>query len=191
MTTAHTTPTDPDPVESGPTSSTAPGLLGSPVRSGRQGPRGSRRQPMIWGLAVLGLVGLVVVVVVALNDGDDQPTSAPLVLSVGEGEASASCLPFDVEILAAMSRAFAGTVTAIEADTITVRVDDWYVGGDASTVELRTIGDAQALLGGFPLDVGAQYLLSASDDALSYCGYSGPVTPELQESFDVAFGGRS
>ncbi len=145
---------------------------------------------MIWVVAVvLGFAAILTIVVGVLSDDDDQTTNAPVVLSIGEGEASASCLPFDVEALAAMTRAFAGTVTDIGADTITVRVDNWYTGGDASTVELRTVGDAQALLGGFPLEVGAQYLLSASDDALSYCGYSGPATSELQGSYDAAFGG--
>lgn len=126
----------------------------------------------------------------ALRNDTDEATAARVVLSVGGNETAGSCLPFDVEILATMSRAFVGTVTDIQADTITARVDGWYLGGDTSTVELRTVDDAQALLGGFPLVVGNQYLISALDDAISYCGYSGPVTPELQESFAAAFSGR-
>ena len=150
--------------------------------------QGRSRGRNAWLIGVVAVAGLVAIGVAAWINDDDRSTTFPLVLSTGEGEAMASCLPFDVEILATMTHAFAGTVTAVEAETIMLRVDDWYTDGDASTIELRTIGDAQALVGGFPLEVGEQYLLSASDDALSYCGYSGPFTLELEEAFTTAFG---
>ena len=148
------------------------------------------RKRLTWaivaGVAALALVAVAIGAIVS-NDGD-QSTAAPLVFSAGS-DATASCLPFDVQTLAGMSTAFAGTVTQIESGVITLDVDRWYTGGDAQTVQLTTIDNAQALLGGIPFEVGSPYLLTASSGALNYCGYSGPATPEFQSSFNTAFAG--
>lgn len=148
-------------------------------------------RPMwIWvaGAAIAVIAAMGVILAVWAND--DSATSAdPLVLSAGDGGTTGSCLPFSVETLAGMPQAFAGTVTAITGNTITLAVDRWYTGGDNKTVELTTITDAQALLGGPSYEVGSQYLITASNGAVNYCGYSQAATPELRESFAAAFGG--
>lgn len=152
--------------------------------------RSDPRRPWIWWVVGgAALLGAVAVGAAALADDGTDGAAAPLVLSLGEGESAASCLPFSEATLAAMPTAFAGTVSAIDRDAITLTVDRWYTGGDAAVIELATVTDAQALLGGFPVEVGSEYLITASDGAVSYCGYSGPSTPELEAAFDAAFAG--
>ncbi len=144
----------------------------------------------VWlvGAAIAVIAAIGVIFAVWAND-DSTGSADPLVLSAGDGGITGSCLPFSLETLAGMPQAFAGTVTAITDNTITLAVDRWYTGGDANTVELTTIADAQALLGGPSYEVGSQYLITASDGAVNYCGYSDAATPELRESFAAAFGG--
>lgn len=138
--------------------------------------------------AIVALViGAAAIGVIVNNDGNPS-SAAPLTLSAGS-DALASCMPFDVQTLSGMSTAFAGTVTQIESGSVALDVDRWYTGGDAQTVRLTTIDNAQSLLGGVPFEVGSQYLLTATDGALNYCGYSGPATPEFLNSFNAAFPG--
>lgn len=124
------------------------------------------------------------------NDAADvvAPDAAPLELSLGEGDALASCLALDVAVLAQMSPALAATATTVDGETVTLAVDRWYAGGNADTVVLEAPAGLQALIGGIDFVVGEQYLLTASDGVVNYCGYSGPATPELTAAFDEAFG---
>lgn len=153
-------------------------------------PPGPARPLWIWlagaAIAIIATIGLIFAV--WAND-DSVESASPLVLSAGDGGAAGSCLPFSVETLAGMPQAFAGTVTAINGNTITIAVDRWYTGGNTDTVQLTTIADAQALLGGPSYAVGSQYLITASDGAVNYCGYSDAATPALRDSFSAAFGG--
>ena len=45
----------------------------------------------------------------------------------------------------------------------------------------------EALIGGVTFEPGQQYLITATDGVVNYCGFSGPATPELQALFDQAF----
>ncbi len=45
----------------------------------------------------------------------------------------------------------------------------------------------EALIGGVEFVPGQQYLITAYDGVVNYCGHSGPATPELQALFDQAF----
>ena len=45
----------------------------------------------------------------------------------------------------------------------------------------------EALIGGVTFEPGQQYLISATEGVVNYCGLSGPATPELQALFDQAF----
>ena len=154
------------------------------------GPPAPARPMWIWiagaAIAVVAAIGLIFAV---WANNDSSGSADPLVLSAGDGGTTGSCLPFSLETLAGMPQAFAGTVTAVTDNTITLAVDRWYTGGDATTVELTTIADAQALLGGPSYEVGSQYLITASDGAVNSCGYSDAATPDLRESFAAAFGG--
>lgn len=116
-------------------------------------------------------------------------SDGPLELDLGESNAMASCLAVDVATLAEMAPAFKGTVTDVEAETITLDVDTWYAGADpAETVRLRAPQGLEALIGGIDFQVGEQYLITAADGSVNYCGYSGPADETLTALFDAAFG---
>jgi hypothetical protein len=47
----------------------------------------------------------------------------------------------------------------------------------------------EALIGGIPFEVGGQYLVTAYDGNVNYCGFTGESTPELKDAFEEAFAG--
>lgn len=138
--------------------------------------------------AVIAIAGLLVVTMSG-DDNADVSAGPPLELSLGAEDVMASCLPVDAEGIAAMPIAFAGTATAVDGELVTLEVDRWYTGGDAEIVQLRSTSGQAALIAGFDVEVGEDYLISASDGAVSFCGFSGPATPELSALFDEAFAG--
>jgi hypothetical protein len=124
------------------------------------------------------------------DSGVDDPVAAPpLELSLGEGDSLASCLAFDVANLAPMAVAFEGTVTAIDGESVTLTVDRWFKGGDASEVTLDAPAGMEALIGGIDFVEGDQYLITAEAGTVNYCGFSGPSTPEMRAAFEQAFPG--
>lgn len=162
-----------------------------PPRTRNPEQRQSTKPPRTrWLFAAAALTALVVGLIALdrAGDGDDLSSAEPpLELSLGAGDALASCLPLDVQILADMSPAFAATATAIEGDVVTLEVDRWYVGGDAAIVELHAEPGQGGLIAGFDFAVGQRYLITATEGQVNFCGYSGPATPELTGLFDQAF----
>ena len=126
----------------------------------------------------------------ASAESDPTPTPAPpLELSAGEGgDAMAMCMEFDPALLAEMPLAFEGTATAVEGERVTLEVDRWFKGGDAAEVALVAPAGLEALIGGINFEEGKQYLVSATDGTVNYCGFSGEATPELRAGFEAAFG---
>jgi hypothetical protein len=98
------------------------------------------------------------------------------------------CIMFSVEELARAPLAFEGTVTAVDGDAVTLTVDEWFKGGDAGQVVLNAPQGLEALIDGFPFEVGSQYLITAYDGNVNYCGFSGQSTPEMRAAFEQAFG---
>jgi hypothetical protein len=166
-------------------------------------PRAARRWMAISGVAAAA-VAAVAIGVVAFDDGDDSPQVADptestddqqepdeltvLELSTGEDNAIASCIALDPAIIAQSQVAFKGTVRAADAGVVQLTVDDAYVGVDAQAVTLSAPDGMQALIGGVEWEVGGEYLVTAWDGVVNYCGQTGPATPELQAMFDEAFG---
>lgn len=144
-------------------------------------------------VGIAAAVALVAIVGAILLDGSEPEPAVvagpPLELSLGAGEAMASCLAFDVEILATMPVAFEGTVTAVDGEMITLSVDRWFRGGDAADVRLFAPAGMEALIGGIPFETGETYLVTATDGTVNYCGYTGVATPELRGAFEQAFTG--
>jgi len=145
-----------------------------------------------WTIAIAAVAALVLAVAagLALTGGDEAPVAAgpPLELTAGGEDLMASCIMFSPEALDDVAElAFAGTVTAVDGDTVTLTVDEWYRGGDAGEVVLSAPQGMEALIGGIPFAVGDGYLVSAQGGSVNYCGFSGPVTPELQAGFEAAF----
>ena len=147
-----------------------------------------------WTLAIAALAALVVAIggVIAYGGGDDAaPIAAePMQLTAPADDAMASCIMFSTEELARVAEiAFEGTVTSVEGATVTLSVDQWFKGGDATEVVLNAPPGMEALIGGIPFAEGEQYLITAQNGTVNYCGFSGPATPEYRDAFRQAFGG--
>lgn len=145
-------------------------------------------------LAVAAATALVLAIggVIAFGGGNESPiaTGQPLTLDAGQENALAICIAFTAEELARVAEiAFAGTVTSVEGEKVTLQVDEWFRGGQASSVVLNAPLGMEALIGGIPFVVGDQYLISAQDGTVNYCGFSGPSTPEYRAAFEQAFPG--
>ena len=61
---------------------------------------------------------------------------------------------FSVEELAKAPLAFEGTATAVDGDTVTLTVDQWFKGGDAGQVILNAPQGMEALIAAIPFEVG-------------------------------------
>lgn len=119
--------------------------------------------------------------------GDPIAATPPLELNAAGGDPMAMCIEFGVESLAPMSVAFEGTVASVEGDTVTLDVDTWFKGGDASQVVLNAPQGLEALIDGFAFEEGGQYLITAIEGNVNYCGFSGESTPEMRAAFEEAF----
>jgi len=152
------------------------------------------RRPLLAAAAVLA-IGAAVGGVVLTQGGDDEPpvVAAPTVVRLGlpgggGGVSMNSCAPFDVNFLKDMTPAFAGTVTTVAANSITLDVDRWYTGGSADQVVLSTPdATSSASLDGVEFEKGKRYLVTAAQGTVNGCGFSGLATPDLEKSFAEAF----
>ncbi|HEX9258648.1 MAG TPA: hypothetical protein VF855_03860 [Acidimicrobiales bacterium] len=163
-----------------------------PAISPEAGAPPSPRRPGTRWLVAAAVAGTLAVgaaaVAVAAGFGDGAG-GKPLALSLPPGNTLSSCMAFDPTLLTAMPLAFAGSVTEVGADTVTLEVDRWYKGGDAGTVTVAVpAGSSSAALDGVDFVEGGDYLVTATDGVVNGCGFSGPSTPELQAAFDEAFG---
>ncbi|HLF59655.1 MAG TPA: hypothetical protein VI980_00575 [Acidimicrobiia bacterium] len=135
-------------------------------------------------IVAIGAVGLLA------RDGGGDPIAAtpPLELNAGGEDPMAMCIAFSVEELAKMQTAFEGTVTSVDGNTVTLDVGTWFKGGDAGQVALNAPQGLEALIDGFPFEVGSQYLITAWEGNVNYCGFSAASTPEMRAAFEQAFG---
>lgn len=145
-----------------------------------------------WYLAAAAALVVVVGAAIAFTGGiggDPVASTPPLVLEAGADDPMAMCIQFSVEELAKAQVAFEGTVASVDGETVTLDVEEWFTGGDASQVVLNAPAGMEALLGGVPFEEGGQYLITAYDGTVNYCGFSGPSTPEMRAAFEEAFAG--
>ena len=165
-------------------------IMSTPTQEQTDSESGARRTWMIPVAAAAALV-LAIAGGIALTGGDDTPpvaTGETLELDAGEEDLTAMCIAFSTEELERVAQiAFAGTVTGVDGAVVTLTVDNWYRGGDAEQVILNAPQGMEALIGGIPFEVGGQYLITASEGNVNYCGFSGPSTPEMRSAFDEAF----
>ena len=160
-----------------------------------------RRGPLAWlvaAAAVAAIAGGGFAAVSAMGGDDTVPqadpgTSAPAdepaVLTLDAPPAvEAKCAVPTPELLGSAEIAFAGTVTAIDGDVVTLAPTETYAGGSADEIELvGSSPDIRALTGQPEFVVGGTYLVSATDGQMSACGFSGTATPELQNLYELAF----
>lgn len=133
-------------------------------------------------------------------DGDAEPgadastpTSSTEVGSgtlalTADGSMAGKCAVPSAETLATFDTAFAGTVTSLDDGTATLSVDQWYAGEEAATVTVESPSrDLQDLLMAVDFREGRSYLVSATDDRVTLCGFTAEESPELQALYDEAF----
>lgn len=165
-------------------------IMSTPTKEQTGKPAASRRT---WTIAVAAVAALVLAVAggIGLSQGEGDPeieATTPIALNAGSEDIMASCIMFSPEELERVAElAFAGTVTAVDGDTVTLAVDTWYRGGEATEVVLNAPQGLEALIGGIPFDVGGEYLISAQGGNVNYCGFSGPASADLRAGFEQAF----
>lgn len=156
--------------------------------------RARRRPARAAALAAAAAAAVALGGAALLSGGDEAgPGAAPttLALRLPDPLAMASCVAFDEALLADMSVAFAGTVTGVAGDTVTLDVTRWYKGGSADVVTLDTPGEhSSASLDAVAFEQGRDYLVTATaEGTVNGCGFSGAATPGLTASFERAFAG--
>lgn len=151
------------------------------------------RRPRLLAAAAAVVLVLGAGAVFATAGDDPTPTSGKpttLALSLPDNTVASSCIAFDVTFLREMPVAFAGTVTDISADTVTLDVTRWYKGGSAGQVAVSLAsGQTSAALDGVDFAENKQYLVAAAQGTVNGCGFSGPASPELGSAYAEAFPG--
>lgn len=119
----------------------------------------------------------------------DATGAAPAVTQLAAPPvSSAKCAVPTAELLATQDVAFAGTVTTIEGDTVTLETTTVYAGQVDQQVQVTAPStDLLALLDAVRFEVGRDYLVSASAGVVSVCSFSGPASPALQRLYEQAF----
>jgi hypothetical protein len=164
-------------------------IMSTPLKE-KSEPAPAPRKTWVIGIAAVAALVLAVAAGIGLTSGGDDPAvAAPLELDAGGEDVMASCIMFSsAELEKVAEIAFAGTVTAVDGDAVTLTVDEWYRGGDSAEAVLNAPQGMEALIGGIPFQVGDAYLISAQGGNVNYCGFSGPLSPEYQAAFEEAFG---
>ena len=141
-------------------------------------------------LTTAATVGIGAVAIASQDDPVGQPGAVAMALSIAPGGAMSSCLPFDVAVLADMPVAFAATATAVDAESVRLDVDRWYVGGSADQVTVMVpAGVTSIALDGVSFVAGRRYPVTATNETVNGCGFSGPATAELEAAYSEAFPG--
>lgn len=125
------------------------------------------------------------------STSSDSPSASasgePLALTA-DGSTAGKCAMPSAEVLATFDTAFEGTVTAVEDGTATLEVEQWYAGGDASTVTVEAPSKAhEDLLMAVDFQEGRTYLVSADGDRVTLCGFTAETDPELEALYAEAF----
>jgi hypothetical protein len=158
-----------------------------------------RRGPLAWlvaAAAVATIAGGGYAAVSSMQDkgtveqaGPSAAVDDPVVVTLeAPTSVPAKCAVPTPELLASSEVAFAGTVTAIDGDVVTLAPTETYAGQSADEVEVVGMHpDVRALIGQPEFVVGGTYLVSATDGQMSACGFSGEASPQLQNLYELAF----
>jgi hypothetical protein len=158
-----------------------------------------RRGPLAWlvaAAAVATIAGGGYAAVSSMQDkgtveqaGPSASVDEPVVVTLeAPAPIEAKCAVPTPELLASSEVAFAGTVTAIDGDVVTLAPTETYAGQSADEVEVVGLHPDIRALGGQPeFVVGGTYLVSATDGQMSACGFSGEASPQLQNLYELAF----
>lgn len=120
--------------------------------------------------------------------GSDSDAGAGTLALTVDGSMAGKCKVPSAETLATFDTAFAGTVTSLDGGTATLSVDQWYAGDEAATVTVESASkELQDLLMAVDFQEGRSYLVSATADRVTLCGFTAEENPELQALYDEAF----
>lgn len=119
---------------------------------------------------------------------ESTDTDSTLALTVDQSAAAGRCAMPNAAALAGFDTAFAGTVTSLADGAATLSVDEWFTGGDASTVTVAApSNDLQTLLMSVDFQEGRSYLVSADGERVTLCGFTAEDDPTLRALYDEAF----
>lgn len=160
------------------------------------------RGPLAWlvaAAAVAAIAGGGYAAVSSMqDDGTDQqagpsspasPADEPVVVTLeAPSTVAARCAVPTAALLTGAEVAFAGTVTAVDGDVVTLAPTETFAGEPADEIEVVGLRPDLRELGGQPeFVVGGTYLVSATGGQMSACGLSGEATPELRDLYELAF----
>ena len=151
------------------------------------------RRRLPWAIGLAGVAAAAAVALFVLRPGFGAPAPSPSDKGTGGGAAggAATCIRFDLELLAQQEFAFEGTVTALEGESVTFDVGKWYRGSGDSSVTLTQVGQGDgAVLEGILVDfqVGNRYLVSGAAGVITGCGYSQAWDASAAADWESAFG---
>ena len=118
------------------------------------------------------------------------PSTGPLKKLTGPPAAQAKCIaPTATKLREYADFAFAGTVTSIYHDAVTLKVTKVYRGDPTDAVEVAQAGgSSETMMGSGKFELDRDYLIASSEGGILICGYSGEAdAPGLRELFDEAF----
>ncbi|CUR55598.1 conserved hypothetical protein [metagenome] len=155
----------------------------------------------VWLLAVAAAVVIAGVGGYALTSGTDgtsitpppsaASSSGPTTTDLGAPPATeAKCMVPNVAVLKGADLAFAGTVSSIDGDQVTLDADLWYVGDPTDQVVVSApSADFRALLSAVSFEDGQRYLVAANEGNVMVCGFSAPYDESLASLYGQAFPG--
>ena len=150
-----------------------------------------RRLRWTIGLAGVAAAAAVALLVFGPRFGAPAPSPSDGGIGGGAGGGAATCIRFDLEMLAQQEFAFDGTVTGIDGESVTFDVGKWYRGSGDASVALTQVGQGDgAVLEGILVDfqVGNRYLVSGAGGVITGCGYSQAWDASAAADWTSAFG---
>jgi hypothetical protein len=164
------------------------------------------RGPLVWvgSLALFGVFALAIGIALANGLGTQTPPPVAVIPTPSEapvgssdpvdsgnpaaGGGVASCLVYDPANLPTFDSVFDGTVTAVDGDQVTFKVNEGWKGADGSITLTAPPVDI-AISGPLPaFTVGSRYLVTSSGSTISACGYSLDYDADTAATWAAAFG---
>ena len=118
-----------------------------------------------------------------------KPAAVVVSLKAAAGPPRKCSAPAAETLATGTDFAFAGTVTGIAGDVVTLSVTHVYKGATADEVRVgQAPGRSEYLLGSGRFETGKKYLIASSEGGVLTCGYSGEADSlGLQDLYDKAF----
>ena len=154
----------------------------------------NKPQRLRWAIGLAGVTAVAAVALLVFGPRSGAPGPSPRDEGIGGGAGggAATCIRFDLEMLAQQEFAFDGTVTGIDGQSVTFDVGSWYRGSGDVSVTLTQVGQGDgAVMEGILVDfqVGSRYLVSGAGGVITGCGYSQAWDTSAAADWESAFGG--